>query len=141
MTPDEPQIRRQSRVRWNDADFTVRTVTLEHLIQIQLDDVQHGWSRRWSSEGELLRQISGSKEMFLCPLFRNGGPADAPESYRCWLWFTQEQEPGSKGVTLLDVGKEVYETLPEVSSASDLKRVIAAMFGGVTEGCQFKSIW
>ncbi|GII60412.1 hypothetical protein Skr01_04970 [Sphaerisporangium krabiense] len=141
MTPDGPRIRRQTKVRWSDDDFTVRTITVDHLVQIQRDDAAHGWSRRWSSEEELVRQTSPDREMFLCPLFRNGGPADSPESYRCWLWFTLEQEPSRKGVTLLDVGKALYETLPEVSEPGDLKRVIAAMFGGITAGCQFESIW
>ncbi|MFD9890122.1 hypothetical protein ACFWY9_12340 [Amycolatopsis sp. NPDC059027] len=141
MTSGEVPIRRQTTVRWDDADFTVRVVTMEDLIRIQRDDVANGWSRRWSSEEELSRQLSAGREMFLCPMVRNGGPEGSSESYRCWLWFTLGTGNGGKGVTLLDVGKDLYNSLPEVSSASDLKRVVRVMFGGVTEGCQFESIW
>lgn len=137
----DSQLRLQTKVRWSDEDFTIRTVTIEQLLKIQRADVMHGWSRRWSSEEELLRQVSPEKRMFLCPLFRNGGPVESRESYRCWLWFTLNQEFEPKGVTLLDVGKELYGTLPEVSTESDLKRVISMMFSGVTHGCQFESIW
>jgi hypothetical protein len=138
---DDSLVRRQTRVRWNDADFTIRSVVLEQLIDIQRDDVAHGWSRRWSSEQELRRQVASDKSMFLCPLFRNGGPVDSRESYRCWLWFTVDQDMEPKGVTLLDVGKDLYEALPEISSESGLKRIIGMMFSGITHGCQFESIW
>ncbi|MDJ1136066.1 hypothetical protein [Streptomyces iconiensis] len=138
---NDSQIRRQTKVRWSDEDFTIRSVTIEQLLDIQRADVTQGWSRRWSSEEELLRQVSPEKKMFLCPLFRNGGPINSPESYRCWLWFTINQEVEPKGVTLLDVGKDLYWTLPEMSTESDLKRVISIMFNGVTHGCRFESIW
>ncbi|MGW2410081.1 hypothetical protein ACWCXK_37030 [Streptomyces sp. NPDC001739] len=140
-TRGEASMRKQSKVRFTDADFTIRAVTLQDLLQVQRDDVAHGWSRRWSSEGELQRQVAAGKVMFLCPMFRNGGPVESPESYRCWLWFSIVQDHSSKGVTLLDVGKDLLEALPDVSETVELKRVIGIMFAGITAGCQFESIW
>jgi hypothetical protein len=119
MPQDDSRIRRQTSVRWSDADFTVRAVTAEQLLLIQRDDIAQGRRTRWSSEDALLRQVSGSQEMYLCPYVRNAGPMRTQQSYRRWLWFTMrmESEPAdrpSRCMTLLDAAKELLETLPEI---------------------------
>jgi hypothetical protein len=140
VTEEADPIRRQTAVCWDDDDFVVRTVTIEDLIEIQRDNVANGWSRRWSSEDALLRQVVYDRRMFLCPCFRNGGPVDSVESYRCWLWFVVNRESLPSGVTLLTVGKALYETLPAISTVDGLKQVVLMMFAGVTAGCNFEPI-
>lgn len=64
--------------------------------------------------------------MFLCPMLRNGGTVESRKSYRCWPWFSMAQDPASKGVTLVDVGEDMLEVLPEMADPVHLKRLTFA---------------
>jgi hypothetical protein len=140
LTEDRP-FRQRSEVQWGDADFTVRVATTEDLLTIQRENVANSWVRRWSSEDALLRQVESVAGVFLCPMLRNGGPVEEPESYRCWAWFVLGSEDGGRGVTLLDVSRAVFDTLPELESATELRRVIKATMARVMLGSRFEDMW
>jgi hypothetical protein len=133
--------RQRSRVQWSDPDFSVRAVSIEDLVRVQYDNLAHQLTRRWSSEEALRRQVRSDSTAFLCPLFRNGGPEEAPESYKCWIWFVLGSEEHARGVSLIDVGNDMFSTLPEASSPDQLKRVVLAMMEGIAEGSRFEAIW
>lgn len=133
--------RGRSDVEWGDADFTVRVAGVDDLLRIQRENVAHDRSRRWSSEEALLRQVSSVAGVFLCPMLRNDGRASEPESYRCWGWFVLGTEEGTQGVTLLDVGKDIFETLPELYSPTELRRVIKVTMARVMLGSRFENMW
>lgn len=140
MTEDRP-FRQRSDVQWGDPDFTVRVATTDDLLRIQRENVANEWARRWTSEDALLRQVESVAGIFLCPMLRNGGPAGEPESYRCWAWFVLGADDGTRGVTLLDVRREIFETLPELESPTELRRVIKATMARVMLGSRFESMW
>jgi hypothetical protein len=129
--------RQQSMVAWNDPDFSVRLASVEDLVQVQRDTQHNGWGARWSSEDALVRQVEPGTTAVLCPLFRNGGPEDEPESYRCHIWFVLRSEKDARIVSLVDVGMDMFTTLPEASDPAQLKRVIRVMF----EGSPLEAIW
>jgi len=133
--------RGRSDVEWGDADFTVRVAGVDDLVRIQRENVAHDRARRWSSENALLRQVSSVAGVFLCPMLRNDGPAAGPESYRCWAWFVLGADEGTQGVTLLDVGKDIFETLPELYSPTELRRVIKVTMARVMLGSRFENMW
>jgi hypothetical protein len=128
-------------VQWGDADFTVRVAATDDLLRIQRENVANGWARRWSSEDALLRQVESVAGVFLCPMLRNGGPVTEPESYRCWAWFVLGTEDGTRGVTLLDVSRDVFDKLPELESPTELRRVIKATMARVMLGSRFENMW
>jgi hypothetical protein len=138
---DRPSFRQRSDVRWGDPDFTVRVATTDDLLRIQRENVANEWTRRWTSEDALLRQIESVAGVFLCPMLRNGGPVTEPESYRCWAWFVLGTEEGTRGVTLLDVSRAVFDTLPELESPTELRRVIKATMARVMLGSRFEDMW
>ena len=140
MTQDRP-IRQRSEVQWGDPDFTVRVATIDDLLHIQRENLANEWARRWSSEGAMLRQVESVSGVFLCPMLRNGGPVAEPESYRCWAWFVLGAEDATRGVTLLDVGRAIFETLPELESPTELRRVIKATMARVMLGSRFENMW
>ena len=140
LTEDRP-FRQRTEVQWGDADFTVRVATTEDLLRVQRENVANGWARRWSSEDALVRQVESVGGVFLCPMLRNGGPSEEPESYRCWAWFVLGADDGTRGVTLVDVGRAVFETLPELESATELRRVIKAIMARVMLGSRFEDMW
>ncbi len=133
--------RGRSDVEWGDADFTVRVAGVDDLLRIQRENAAHDRSRRWSSEDALLRQVSAVSGVFLCPMLRNEGRASEPESYRCWAWFVLGVEEGTQGVTLLDVGKDIFEALPELYSRTELRRVIKVTMARVMLGSRFENMW
>ncbi|MFC4855779.1 hypothetical protein [Actinophytocola glycyrrhizae] len=133
--------RGRSDVEWGDPDFTVRVAGVDDLLRIQRENAAHDRSRRWSSEDALLRQVSAVAGVFLCPMLRNDGPSTEPESYRCWAWFVLGTEEGTQGVTLLDVGKDIFETLPELHSPTELRRVIKVTMARVMLGSRFENMW
>ena len=128
-------------MQWGDADFTVRVATIDDLLHIQRENVANDWTRRWSSEDTLLRQVESVAGIFLCPMLRNAGPVTEPESYRCWAWFVLGAEDSTRGVTLLDVSRAVFETLPELESPTELRRVIKATMARVMLGSRFENMW
>ncbi|WP_330847013.1 hypothetical protein [Actinophytocola sp.] len=140
LTQDRPS-RQRSEVQWGDPDFTVRVAATDDLLRVQRENTANGWSRRWSSEGALLRQVESVAGVFLCPMLRNGGPITEPESYRCWAWFVLGTEEGTRGVTLLDVSRAIFETLPELESPTELRRVIKATMARVMLGSRFEDMW
>ncbi|MGB3442651.1 MAG: hypothetical protein WBA97_28240 [Actinophytocola sp.] len=131
----------RSDVEWGDPDFTVRVAGVDDLLRIQRENVTHERSRRWSSEEALLRQVSSVSGVFLCPMLRNDRSAAEPESYRSWVWFVLGTEEGTQGVTLLDVGKEIFDTLPELSSPTELRRAIKVTMARVMLGSRFENMW
>jgi hypothetical protein len=133
--------RRRSDVEWGDPDFTVRVAGLDDLLRIQRENVVHQRPRRWSSEEAMLRQVEAVTGVFLCPMLRNDGPAAEPESYRCWAWFVLGADEGGQGVTLLDVGKDIFSALPELCSPTELRRVIKVTMARVMLGSRFEAIW
>jgi hypothetical protein len=139
-TQDRP-VRQRSEVQWGDPDFTVRVAATDDLLRIQRENVANGWVRRWSSEEALLRQIESVAGVFLCPMLRNDGPVTEPESYRCWAWFVLGAEDGTRGATLLDVSRPVFETLPELESPTELRRVIKATMARVMLGSRYEAMW
>lgn len=134
-------MRQRSEVRWGDVDFTVRVATTDDLLRIQHENVTNAWDRRWSSEDALLRQVESVAGVFLCPMLRNGGPVAEPESYRCWAWFVLGSEDGTRGVTLLDVSRTIFETLPELESPTELRRVLKTTMARVMLGSRFEDMW
>ncbi|TDV53537.1 hypothetical protein CLV71_1045 [Actinophytocola oryzae] len=128
-------------MRWEDPDFTVRVAATDDLLRIQHENVTNGWDRRWSSDAALLRQVESVAGVFLCPMLRNGGPEAEPESYRCWAWFVLGTDESTRGVTLLDVSRAVFETLPELESPTELRRVIKATMARVMLGSRFEDMW
>ena len=128
-------------MEWGDPDFTVRVAGVDDLLGIQRENALHERPRRWSSENALLRQVSAVTGVFLCPMLRNDGPASEPESYRCWAWFVLGTEEGTQGVTLLDVGKEIFDALPELYSPTELRRVIKVTMARVMLGSRFENMW
>lgn len=133
--------RGRSDVEWGDLDFTVRVAGVDDLRRIQSENVAHDRPRRWSSEDALLRQVSSVAGVFLCPMLRNERHASEPESYRCWAWFVLGADEGTQGVTLLDVGKDIFETLPELYSPTELRRVIKVTMARVMLGSRFENMW
>lgn len=133
--------RGRSDVEWGDPDFTVRVAGVDDLLRIQRENVAFDRSRRWSSEDALLRQVSVVSGVFLCPMLRNERRASDPESYRCWAWFVLGTEEGTQGVTLLDVGKDIFEELPELYSQIELRRVIKVTMARVMLGSRFENMW
>jgi hypothetical protein len=133
--------RRRSDVEWGDPDFTVRVAGVEDLLRVQRENVTHDRTRRWSSEKALLHQVSPVSGIFLCPMLRNDGLDSEPESYRCWAWFVLGSDGGKQGVTLLDVGRDIFESLPELSSPTELRRAIKATMARVMLGSRFENIW
>lgn len=134
-------MRQRSEVQWGDADFTVRVAATDDLLRIQHENVTNAWDRRWSSEDALLRQVESVAGVFLCPMLRNGGPVAEPESYRCWAWFVLGAEDGTRGVTLLDVSRAIFETLPELESPTELRRVLKTTMARVMLGSRFEAMW
>jgi hypothetical protein len=133
--------RGRTDVEWGDPDFTVRVAGVDDLLHIQRENVEHERTRRWSSENALLRQVSSVAGVFLCPMLRNEAVGPEPESYRCWAWFVLGTDEGTQGVTLLDVGKGIFETLPELYSPTELRRVIKVTMARVMLGSRFENMW
>lgn len=126
--------RQRTTVQWTDRDFGVRLVSLADLLRIQRDSVEIQLSTRWTSEEALRRQVATERMMFLCPLYRNGGPVDAPESYKCWIWYFLRSDEHARGLSLLDVRKDIFNGLSEVTESTELKHVISALVAGIAEG-------
>ncbi len=133
--------RQRSDVEWGDPDFTVRVAGVDDLLHIQRENVANERVRRWSSERALLRQVESVAGVFLCPMLRNDGPVMEPPSYRCWAWFVHGADEGTQGVTLLDVGKDIFESLPELYSPTELRRVIKVTMARVMLGSRFEDMW
>lgn len=133
--------RGRSDVEWGDPDFTVRVAGVDDLLRIQRENVAHERTRRWSSESALLRQVSSVAGVFLCPMLRNEAVGPEPASYRCWAWFVLGADEGTQGVTLLDVGKDIFESLPELYSQTELRRVIKVTMARVMLGSRFENMW
>jgi hypothetical protein len=131
----------RSDVEWGDPDFTVRVAGVDDLLRVQRENVAHERVRRWSSEDALLRQLSSVAGVFLCPMLRNDRHGSEPGSYRCWAWFVLGTEEGTQGVTLLDVGRDIFDALPELCSPTELRRVIKATMARVMLGSRFENMW
>jgi hypothetical protein len=129
--------RARSDVEWGDPDFTVRVAGVDDLLRIQRENVARDRPRRWSGEGALLRQVSSVSGVFLCPMLRD----DTAGSYRCWAWFVLGADEGTQGVTLLDVGKGIFDALPELYSPTELRRVIKVTMARVMLGSRFENMW
>jgi hypothetical protein len=133
--------RPRSDVEWGDPDFTVRVAGIDDLLGIQRENVALDRPRRWSGEKALLRQVSSVTGVFLCPMLRNDAAAGVPASYRCWSWFVLGTDEGTQGVTLLDVGKDIFDALPELQSPTELRRVIKVTMARVMLGSRFENMW
>jgi hypothetical protein len=115
--------RQESKVDSRDADFVVRLASVEDLVKINDEDRRQGWSARWSSSDALRSDVAAGSTAILCPLFRNGGPLDEPESYRCHVFIASGRQ--NRGlVSLLDVGRLTLENLREADSIETLTRVV-----------------
>lgn len=129
MTDQDSPVRQQSKVSSGDPDFSVRLATVQDLRRITGEAKDHTWSARWSSDNALLSHIDADSMVVLCPLFRNGGPVDEPESYRCHVWFVEAAAPQPK-VSLVDVSRRSLDGLPEASTVTQLKKVIRSLLDG-----------
>lgn len=132
--------RQVMRIKWDHPDFSVRSASLEDILRVQRDNVEHRLSTRWTSEEALLRQMAIDTQTFICPIYRNGGLEADPESYKCWMWYFSTSREQMRAVSLLDVRKELFASLAEVAQPSDLRRVIVMMMEGSVEGSQFESL-
>lgn len=126
--------RQRTKVELADADFTIRVASIDDLIRVNQEAVLHRWRNRWSSEEAVRRQVGPEESIIICPLFRNGGLEEEPESYYCWIWYSINAEENARGVSLADVGRELFSTLPEISSPEELKQTIRIIFQSVAMG-------
>lgn len=116
-------VRRESRLSVDDPVFSVRVATFEDLERLTREALLSNSSATWSSPEGLARQVPYGSTAFLCPLFRNGGATNEPESYRCHVWFV-EQSMSRGAVSLIDVAKDSYERLREASEPAQLRKII-----------------
>ena len=50
-------------------------------------------------------------------------------------------DEGTQGVTLLDVGKDIFDALPDLYSPTELRRVIKVTMARVMLGSRFENMW
>jgi hypothetical protein len=83
---------------------------------------------KWTSEEALRNQVKSESSCIICPTFRNGGPVDEPESYRCYVWFI-DGPAGAGRVSLIDVSAATLAQLRVASSVDQLTRVTRTLLG------------
>ncbi|TQL76282.1 hypothetical protein FB566_1806 [Stackebrandtia endophytica] len=110
MSPDSRPQRRFSTVRATDDDCSVRLLRRSQLEQLQHESRDHGLSARWSSIEALRAQVDESSPVFVCPVFRLGGPVVEPPAYRCHIWFLSAVT-GQGSVSLFDIGVDTFTRL------------------------------
>jgi len=127
----EDGIRMWHKFDTRDSRFSVRRALLPDLIRINEEAERENWSAKWSSVEALERQVEPDGAAFLCPVFRNGGPLSEPESFRCYVWFTDRLE--KRGVvSLLDVSWKTFSELERARSIEQLERVIFVLLANYT---------
>lgn len=112
-----------SRVSIYDADFSIKTASFEELQKIAVDARTQHLSATWSSLDAMSAQLDPQQKALVCPLFRNGTYVEEVASYRCHIWFV-EQERSRGIVSLVDIGRELFESLPEVTDPVKLRGVV-----------------
>ena len=126
MMNDEDRYRQWSEVQPNDPDLVVYLAEIDDLVRINDEAKRHLWGAKWSSTEALRQQVKDGTTCVLCPVFRNGGPADEPESFRCFVWFVEKSESRGR-VSLLDVGTATLAGLRRASSPERLTRIVRAL--------------
>jgi hypothetical protein len=125
---EESDPRRWSEVLLTDPELVIYLATVDDLVRISGEAKRHLWGAKWTSEGALRRQVKPGSSCIICPAFRNGGPVDEPESYRCYVWFI-DGPAGAGRVSLIDVSVATLAQLRVASSVDQLKRVTRTLLG------------
>ncbi|WP_329109368.1 hypothetical protein OG792_11530 [Micromonospora sp. NBC_01699] len=126
---DEDQQRQWSEVQLNDPELIIYLAGIDDLVRLNDEAKRHLWGAKWSSTEALRRQVEGGAMCVICPVFRNGGSVDEPESFRCFVWFIEKPE-GRGRVSLLDVGTATLAGLRRASSPDRLTRIVRALMDG-----------
>lgn len=126
---NDTSVRREYKIAADDPEFSVRLASIDDLRRLLAECKKIGLSAIWTSEDSLMRQVNPQAKAIICPLFSNGGPIAAPESYRCHLWFVSEPD-GERLVSLIDVPKEYFQRLPEATDPVQLKRIVRMLMDG-----------
>jgi hypothetical protein len=134
----EGSVRKRTRVNWSDPDFSIRAASVDDLVRVQHDNEENSRDARWTSEDALLGQVRAGGTAIVCPLFRNGGRPDVPESYKCWLAYPLASNKQLRVISPIDIGKDIFSTLPEVREPQDLKRVVLLLLDSIAEGARFE---
>lgn len=106
-----------------------RLASVDELVEINDEAKRNLWGAKWSSVEALRRYVRAGTTVILCPVFRNGGPANEPESFRCYIWLYTNSSSRPM-VSLVDVACERFSKLREVSSAQQLRKVARVFLDG-----------
>jgi hypothetical protein len=127
------------QVEMSDPDFTIRVVTFEDLLDLQLEPRGPGESARWRTPNALHAQVSESCESYLCPIFRNGIDDGGRPSYTCWLYYRSACEERAE-LCLLSVPATSFRTYPAVTSAVALNQLVGMLMDGIATGAKLEKI-
>ncbi|GAB3399355.1 hypothetical protein GCM10027569_01170 [Flindersiella endophytica] len=125
----EGVIRPEHRISAGETVFSVRLAGFSDLERITNEARSAQLSATWSSVTALREQVHPDTRAVICPLFRNGGPADHPESYRCHIWFVNRSDHRPT-VSLVDIRKETFLGLAEAAEPSELRRTVRLLLDG-----------
>ena len=122
-----------SVIRATDSDFRVCQISIDALLEIQLEAEERNWATRWTSVDALCSQVKEGS-VILQSLMREerGGVVRA---YRCLLLFsTVDGDAG--GVATIDLDPTRYESLERLDRDPDVRKALARMFslamGGIS---------
>lgn len=129
----EGATRPQYKIAAADPQFSVRLAAFSDLEQITSEAKSAQLSASWTSVAALREQVHHDAKAVVCPLFRNGGLADHPESYRCHIWFVNRSDRRSI-VSLVDIEKETFLSLTEAVDPPDLRKIVRLLLDGYELG-------
>lgn len=125
---EERAFRKWSEIQQTDPELAIYLATIEDLVRINDEAKRYLWGAKWTSEDALRNQVKPESQCVVCPAFRNGGPVEEPESYRCYIWFV-DASAGAARVSLIDVSAPTLAQLRGASSVDQLKRVTRTLLG------------
>lgn len=129
----EDATRPEHRITVGHPQFSVRLATFSDLEQITTEARSAQLSASWTSIAALREQVHHDAKAVVCPLFRNGGLVDHPESYRCHIWFVNRSDH-SPIVSLVDIKKATFLMLTEAVEPSDLRKIVRLLLDGYELG-------
>jgi hypothetical protein len=118
-----------------DADFSVRIADFDDLIRLQQEAQDNGLTAKWSSLEALVWQVEPTTVVWT-PLLRNGRQQGRPDSYRCYIWFTQRPN-SSRTVSLFDVTATSLSSLRQAASPEQLRYLVRM----ILDGYRLDAIW
>ncbi|SCF39637.1 hypothetical protein [Micromonospora mirobrigensis] len=119
-------------IRVADPDFRVCPISLDTLIEIQLDAEDRRWGTRWSSVGALRSQV-GPGLILLQSFMREEWGGDL-RAYRCLLLFSAAEHGHGGGLATIDLVPARFKSLERLDRDPDVRTALARMFSLALSG-------